>query len=238
VNIPGVVLCKKRNSNSPHYIYGDLYIDDKVFTVKKVVYDAYQIGDNVEYSFTNHVSFSGVLFQNLNHINKKGYDSINADSTVITVKANHQEIEFYDAQDSKFFFWIHVAFVSFLFFFVEMYFLARFELDSIIQRFFETTSFLPLIFLVFFTLNFVIFSPLLKRRKFQKRKSLEKTTFQAPIVEFIQEQDSDKCFLSYIDKGQMQQQQITMEIFHQIKKYQLVELTFLNHHCLYKIVGI
>jgi hypothetical protein len=234
----GMIRCKKRELKSDPYTYGELYIEDIIVSVKKDVYLNHHIGDVVEYDYTNHVSFSGVLFHNLNHINKIGYDSINADSTVITVKANHQEIEFYDAQSSKFFFWIKVAFMSFLFFFVEMYFLARFDLDSIIQRFFETTSFLPLIFLVFFTLNFVIFSPLLKRRKFQKLKSLEKTTFQAPIVEFIQEQDSDKCFLSYIDKGQMQQLQITMDNFHQIKTHRLVEISLLNHHCFYKIVGI
>jgi hypothetical protein len=234
----GTILCKKRISNNPHHTFGDIYINDKVFTVKKSIYDDYQIGDIVEYSFTDHVSFSGVLFHNLNHINKIGCDSINADSTVLTVKANHQEIEFYEAQSSKFFFWIKVAFMSFVVFFIEMYFLARFELDKHIQSIIGATYFLPMIFFTFFTLNFVFLSPLLRIRKFQKLKSLEKTILRTPVIEFVQENDSDICFLSYIDNGQTQQLQITMDNFHQIKTQRLVEISLLNHHCLYKIIGI
>lgn len=234
----GVVLTKKRISNNPHHIYGDLYIDDKVFTVKKSIYDAYQIGDKVEYSFTDHVSFSGVLFHNLNHMNKTGYNTIIPNSKVISAKVNQQEIEFYEAQASKFFFWIKIAFLSFAFFFVEMYFLARFNLDTQLQIVFGAKFFLPIIFLVFFVLNFTGFTPLLMRRKFQKLKSLEKTIFQFPVFEFIQEQDSDVCILSYLGNGQIQQLEITMDNFRQIKRHQLVEITFLNHHCLYNIVGI
>ena len=234
----GVVLTKKRFSNSPHHTFGDIYINDKVFTVKKSIYDAYQIGDKVEYSFTDHVSFSGVLFHNLNHMNKTGYNTMIPDSKVISAKVNQQEIEFYEAQASKFFFWIKVAFVSFIFFFVEMYFLARFNLDTQLQSFFGAKFFLPIIFLVFFVLNFIVFTPLLRQRKFQKLKSLEKTSFQFPVIEFIQEYDSDVCVLSYLDNGQIQHLEITMDNFHQIKRHQLVEITFLNHHCLYNIVGI
>ena len=234
----GVVLTKKRFSNSPHHTFGDIYINDKVFTVKKSIYDEYQIGDKVEYSFTDHVSFSGVLFHNLNHMNKTGYNTMIPDSKVISAKVNQQEIEFYEAQASKFFFWIKVAFVSFIFFFVEMYFLARFNLDTQLQSFFGAKFFLPIIFLVFFVLNFIVFTPLLRQRKFQKLKSLEKTSFQFPVIEFIQEYDSDVCVLSYLDNGQIQHLEITMDNFHQIKRHQLVEITFLNHHCLYNIVGI
>ena len=234
----GTILCKKRISNNPHHTFGDIYINDNIFTVKKSIYDDYQIGDIVEYSFTDHVSFSGVLFHNLNHINKIGCDSINADSTVITVKANQDEIRFYDAQTSKFFFWINVVFVSFIFFFVEMYFLARFNLDTQLQTVFGTKFFLRITFLIFFVLNFTGFTPLLRKRKFQKLKSLEKTILRTPVIEFVQENDSDICFLSYIDNGQIQKQQITMDIFHKIKTYPLVEISLLNHHCLYKIVGI
>jgi len=234
----GVVLTKKRFSNSPHHTFGDIYINDKVFTVKKSIYDEYQIGDKVEYSFTDHVSFSGVLFHNLNHMNKTGYNTMIPDAKVISAKVNQQEIEFYEAQASKFFFWIKVAFVSFIFFFVEMYFLARFNLDTQLQSFFGAKFFLPIIFLVFFVLNFIVFTPLLRQRKFQKLKSLEKTIFQFPVIEFIQEYDSDVCILSYLDNGQIQHLKITMDNFHQIKRHQLVEITFLNHHCLYNIVGI
>ena len=234
----GVVLTKKRFSNSPHHTFGDIYINDKVFTVKKSIYDEYQIGDKVEYSFTDHVSFSGVLFHNLNHMNKTGYNTMIPDAKVISAKVNQQEIEFYEAQASKFFFWIKVAFVSFIFFFVEMYFLARFNLDTQLQSFFGAKFFLPIIFLVFFVLNFIVFTPLLRQRKFQKLKSLEKTIFQFPVIEFIQEYDSDVCVLSYLDNGQIQHLEITMDNFHQIKRHQLVEITFLNHHCLYNIVGI
>ena len=234
----GVVLTKKRFSNSPHHTFGDIYINDKVFTVKKSIYDEYQIGDKVEYSFTDHVGFSGVLFHNLNHMNKTGYNTMIPDAKVISAKVNQQEIEFYEAQASKFFFWIKVAFVSFIFFFVEMYFLARFNLDTQLQSFFGAKFFLPIIFLVFFVLNFIVFTPLLRQRKFQKLKSLEKTIFQFPVIEFIQEYDSDVCVLSYLDNGQIQHLKITMDNFHQIKRHQLVEVTFLNHHCLYNIVGI
>ncbi len=234
----GVVLTKKRFSNSPHHTFGDIYINDKVFTVKKSIYDEYQIGDKVEYSFTDHVSFSGVLFHNLNHMNKTGCNTMIPDAKVISAKVNQQEIEFYEAQASKFFFWIKVAFVSFIFFFVEMYFLARFNLDTQLQSFFGAKFFLPIIFLVFFVLNFIVFTPLLRQRKFQKLKSLEKTIFQFPVIEFIQEYDSDVCVLSYLDNGQIQHLKITMDNFHQIKRHQLVEITFLNHHCLYNIVGI
>jgi hypothetical protein len=234
----GTILTKKRHSNSPNHTFGDIYINDKVFTVKKSIYDAYQIGDKVEYSFTDHVSFSGVLFHNLNHMNKTGYNTMIPDSKVISAKVNQQEIEFYVAQASKFFFWIKMAFVSFIFFFVEMYFLARFNLDTQLQSFFGAKFFLPIIFLVFFVLNFIVFTPLLRQRKFQKLKSLEKTILQFPVIEFIQEYDSDVCVLSYLDNGQIQHLVITMDNFHQIKRHQLVEITFLNHHCLYNIVGI
>jgi hypothetical protein len=234
----GMIRCKKRELKSDPYTYGELYIEDIIVSVKKDVYLNHHIGDVVEYDYTNHVSFSGVLFHNLNHINKIGYDSINADSTVITVKANHQEIEFYEAQSSKFFFWINVVFVSFIFFFVEMYFLARFNLDTQLQTVFGTKFFLRITFLIFFVLNFIGFTPLLRKRKFQKLKSLEKTILRTPVIEFVQENDSDICFLSYIDNGQIQKQQITMDIFHKIKTYPLVEISLLNHHCLYKIVGI
>ena len=234
----GSIICKKRISNNPHHTFGDIYINDKVFTVKKSIYDTYQIGDKVEYSFTDHVSFSGVLFHNLNHMNKTGYNTIIPNSKVISAKVNQQEIEFYDNQTSKFFFWIKVAFVSFIFFFVEMYFLARFNLDTQLQTVFGAKFFLPKIFLVFFVLNFICFTPLLRKRKFQKLKSLEKTILQFQVIEFIQEQDSDVCVLSYRDNGQIQQLEITMDNFHQIKRHQLVEITFLNHHCLFNIVGI
>ncbi len=234
----GTMLTKKRHSNSPNHTFGDIYINDKVFTVKKSIYDAYQIGDKVEYSFTDHVSFSGVLFHNLNHMNKTGYNTIIPDSKVISAKVNQQEIEFYEAQASKFFFWIKLVFLSFAFFFVEMYFLARFNLDTQLQTVFGVKFFLPIIFLVFFVLNFLGFTPLLRQLKFQKLKSLEKTILQFPVIEFIQEQDSDVCVLFYRDNGQIQQLEITMDNFHQIKRHQLVEITFLNHHCLYNIVGI
>ena len=234
----GTILTKKRHSNSPNHTFGDIYINDKVFTVKKSIYDEYQIGDTVEYSFTDHVSFSGVLFHNLNHMNKIGYNIIIPNSKVISAKVNQQEIEFYEAQASKFFFWIKLVFLSFAFFFVEMYFLARFNLDTQLQTVLGVKFFLPIIFLVFFVLNFLGFTPLLMRRKFQKLKSLEKSIFQFQVIEFIQEQDSDVCVLFYRDNGQIQQLEITMDNFHQIKIHQLVEITFLNHHCLYNIVGI
>lgn len=234
----GTILTKKRHSNSPNNTFGDVYIDDKVFTVKKSVYEKYHVGDIVDYSYTNHVSFSGVQFHNLSHIEKTNQVPIVADLTKIVVKANQQEIEFYDNQTSKFFFWINVVFVSFIFFFVEMYFLARFNLDTQLQTVIGAKFFLPKIFLVFFVLNFLCFNPLLRKRKFQKLKSLEKTILKTQAIEFVQENDSDVCFISYLEYGQKQQQQITMDIFHKIKTYPLIEIAFLNHHCLYNIVGI
>ena len=119
-----------------------------------------------------------------------------------------------------------------------MYFLARFNLDTQLQCFFGANLFLPVTFLVFFILNFVGFTPLLRKRKFKKLMSLEKTLLRTQAIEFVQENDSDVCFVSYIDNGQIQQQQITMDIFHKIKTYPLIEISLLNNHCLYKIVRI
>jgi len=234
----GTIVTKKRISNSPNHTFGDIYLDDKVFTVKKALYDNYNVGDKVDYSYTNHVSFSGVQFHNLTHIEKTGHVSKSQYSNKITVKANHLEIKFYDAQTSKFFFWINVVFVSFIFFFVEMYFLARFELDKQLETIFGENFFLAITFFVFFVLNFIGFTPLLRLRKFKKLMSLEKTILKTQAIEFVQENDSDVCFLSYMDNGQIQQQQITMDIFHKIKTSPMIEISLLNHFCLYKIEGI
>lgn len=231
----GTVLTKKRIENSPHHIFGDLYINDKVFTVKKSIYDAYQIGDVVAFSYTNHVSFSGVHFHNLSHIEKINHETLISNSSVKTTLATQDEIKFYDSQTSKFFFWINVGFVSFVFFFVEMYFIARFEFDVLLQQFLGKTYFLVFIFLIFYTSNFLFVTQLFKRRKFQKLKSLEKTTFQILAVEFIQEQDTSNCNLTYIDKGQSHNLSITMDVFHKIKKHPLLEISFLNHTCFFQL---
>jgi len=234
----GTILCKKRISNNPHHTFGDIYINDKVFTVKKLVYDNYHVGDKVDYSYTDHVSFSGVQFYNLTNINLTERNSVKIESNKVVIQANQDEIRFYDAQTSKFFFWINVVFVSFIFFFVEMYFLARFNLDTQLQTVIGTKFFLRITFMVFFVFNFTGLTPLLRKRKFQKLKSLEKTLIRTQAIEFVQENDSDICFLSYMDNGQVQQQQITMDIFHKIKTYPLIEISLLNHNCLYKIIGI
>jgi len=237
MNETGTILTKKRHSNSPDHTFGDMYINDKVFTVKKLVYDNYHVGDKVDYSYTNHVSFSGVQFHNLIDIHLTESASIKVETKVV-VNADHCEIKFYDAQTSKFFFWINVVFLSFAFFFIEMYFLARFELDQQLETIFGAKLFLPIIFLVFFVLNFTGFTPLLRLRKLKKLMSLEKTLIRTQAIEFVQENDSDVCFVSYLDNGQIKKQQITMDIFHKIKTYPLIEISLLNNHCLYQIVGI
>jgi len=234
----GTIVTKKRLSNSPHHTFGEIYIDDKIFTVKKLVYDNCRIGDEVDYSYTDHVSFSDIRFHNLIDINLTERNSVKVESKKVVVKANQDEVRFYDAQTSKFFLYINVVFVSFIFFFVEMYFLARFNLDTQLQTVFGTKFFLRITFLIFFVLNFIGFMPLLRKRKFQKLKSLEKTLIRTQAIEFVQENDSDICFLSYMDNGQVQQQQITMDIFHKIKTYPLIEISLLNNYCLYKIVAI
>ncbi len=234
----GSILTKKRHSNSPDHTFGDVYINDKVFTVKKLVYDNYHVGDKVNYAYTNHVSFSGVQFHNLIDISLTERNTVKVESHKAVVDADHLEIKFYDAQTSKFFFWIKIVFLSFALFFVEMYFLARFEFDKQLETIFGAKLFLPIIFLVFFVLNFIGFTPLLRLRKFKKLMSLEKTLIRTQAIEFVQENDSDVCFVSYFDNGQIQQQQITMDIFHKIKTYPLIEISLLNNHCFYEIVGI
>ena len=154
MNETGTILTKKRHSNSPDHTYGDLYVNDKVFTVKKSIYDAYQIGDVVEFSYTDHVSFSGVQFHNLSHIEKINHENLIFNSSVKTTLATQDEIQFYDAQTSKFFFWINVGFVSFVFFFVEMYFIARFGIDVEMESVFGKTYFLVIMFLCCFSFNF------------------------------------------------------------------------------------
>ena len=237
MNESGIILTKKRHSNSPDHTFGDVYINDKVFTVKKLVYDNYHVGDKVDYSYTDHVSFSGVQFHNLIDISLTERNSVKVESNKVVVNADHLEIKFYDAQTSKFFFWINVVFLSFVFFFVEMYFLARFNLDTQLQTVIGTKFFLPIIFFIFFSINFIGFTPLLRLRKFKKLMSLEKTLIRTQAIEFVQENDSDVCFVSYFDNGQIQQQQITMDIFHKIKTYPLIEISLLNNHSLYQIVG-
>lgn len=234
----GTILTKKRHSNSPNHTFGDVYIDDKVFTVKKSVYEKYHVGDIVDYSYTDHVSFSGVQFHNLIDFNLTERNFVKVESKKVLVDADHLEIKFYDAQTSNFFFWIKISFLSFAFFFVEMYFLARFNLDTQFQTVIGAKFFLPKIFFIFFTLNFISFTPLLRKRKFKKLMSLEKTLIRTQVIEFIQENDSDVCFVSYIDNGQIQQQQITMDIFHKIKTYPLIEISLLNNHCFYKVVRV
>ncbi len=91
----GVIRCKKREINSDPYTYGELYIDDIVVTVKKEVYQNYFIGDQVEYSFSNHVSFSGIPFHNLTEIKKLSHSNIDIDSTITKHPLSVKEIEYY-----------------------------------------------------------------------------------------------------------------------------------------------
>jgi hypothetical protein len=234
----GTVVTKKRIANSPQHTYGDLYINDKVFTVKKAIYDVFKIGDVVEFSYTDHVSFSGVQFHNLSHIEKINHENLIFNSSVKTTLATPDEIQFYDAQTSRFFFWINVGFVSFVFFFVEMYFIARFGIDVEMESIFGKSYFLVIMFLCCFSFNFMIFTRVLKLRKMKKLQALEKTSVVAEIIEYVQNENADTCEVFYLFDGQKQQQTISMETYHKIKKNRLVEISFLNHHCFYQLTPV
>ncbi len=229
----GQIRCKKRELNSDSYTYGELYIDNIVVTVKKDVYNLYQIGDVVEYDYTDHVSFSGVAFHNLSSISKVGTEKILTDTYVIASSLTDPEIDFYLKHESKFFFWIKTAFNSLVLFFIEMYFMARFELDVKIQESVGKTYLLVFLFLFFFTINMFVLTPLLKFRNLSKVKKMSKFNYQVKLMEFVQ--DHSKCELHYEDSKGIHQTLISMDTFHQIKNEPVLIMTFLNNEVLYQV---
>ena len=229
----GMICCKKRELNSDPYTYGELYIDHIVVTVKKEVYNSYQIGDVVDYDYTDHVSFSGVSFHNLTSISKVGTEKILIDNNVVTSKMTDSDVDFYLKHQSNFFFWIKTAFYSLVLFFIEMYFVARFELDVQIQETFGKTYLLVFLFLLFFTINMVVLTPLMKFRHLVKVKRMSKFKYQVKLVEFIQHQSV--CQLLYEDSKGVHQTPISMEIFHQIKNSPVLLITFLNNEVIYQV---
>lgn len=229
----GQIRCKKRVLNSDPYTYGELYIDNIVVTVKNEVYNAYKIGDIVEYEFTDHVSFSGISFHNLTSIQKLSSEKFILDNNLSSVKMSDDEVDFYLKNQSKFFFWIKVAFNSLVLFFIEMYFVARFELDIRIQQTTGKTYLLVLLFLVFFTFNFFVLSPLMKFRHLSKVRKLLKFQVQVGLIEFVQNQTM--CELHYEDSKGYHQVSISMEKFHEIKNEPVLLASFLNNVVFYQI---
>ncbi len=228
----GIITCKKRQLNSDPYTYGELYIHDVVVTVKKVVYDTIKVGDEVEFSYTDHVSFSGVQFHNLTDIKKIGKTNYDLDFES-SFSLSQQEKEFFSQNRSKFFFWIKVAFFSLVLFFVEMYFVARFELDLKIQQSTGKSYLLILMFLFLFTLNFLALIPVFNAREKSKLQKLLKFVRRVQVIEFVQA--SDNCDFYYQDLNGTGNTQITMQDFHKVKNNPVLELSFINNELFYQV---
>lgn len=228
----GIITCKKREINSDPYTYGELYIQDVIVTVQKKVYDTYQVGDEVEFSFTDHVSFSGIKFHNLTEIQKIGTKKFNLGS-VRSLSLNQQEKDFFTQNRSKFFFWIKVAFFSLILFFVEMYFTARFELDLKIQQSTGKSYLLIFMFLFLFTVNFIALIPIFKARENSKIQKLLKFIRTVRVIEFVQ--NSETCDFYYQDSTGDANTQISMTDFHKIKNNPVLEISFINNELFYQV---
>lgn len=229
----GVIRCKKREINSDPYTYGELYIDDIVVTVKKEVYQNYNIGDQVDYSFSNHVGFSGIPFHNLTEIKKLSHSNIDFDTTITKKPLSSKEIEFYQKHNSKFFLFIKVAFFSLVLFFAEMYFVARFELDAQMQKSTGKTYFLVAMFVFLYLVNFLILKQVFQIRLKSKIQNMMNFCFQVKLVEFVQ--DNNECKLFYIDSNGSHDVNITMDDFHRVKNEPVLKLSFLNDELFYSV---
>jgi hypothetical protein len=229
----GVIRCKKREINSDPYTYGELYIDDIVVTVKKEVYQNYFIGDQVEYSFSNHVSLSGIPFHNLTEIKKLSHSNIVFDSTITKQPLSVKEIEYYLKHNSKFFLLIKVAFLSLVMFFAEMYFVARFELEAQMQKSTGKSYFLVAMFVMLFFVNFMILKTVFQLKLKSKVQKMMNFSFNVKLVEFVQ--DANACSLLYLDSNGTHEVQLTMDQFHQVKNEPVLKLSFLNDELFYSV---
>jgi len=228
----GTITCKKRELNSDPYTYGELYIHDVVVTVKKAIYDQYQVGDEVDFNYTDHVSFSGVKFHNLSDIKKIGTQNFKIDKS-ISQKLNNHEIDFYINNQSEFFFWIKVSFFSLILFFFEMYFVARFELDLQIQKSTGKNYLLVFLFAFLFTINFLLLIPLFKKRELSRIRNFSKFIRRVKVIEYVQ--NSDNCDFYFQDSSGTSNTQISMSDFHKVKNNPVLDISFINNELFYEL---
>ena len=229
----GMIRCKKRELNSDPYTYGELYIDDIIVTVKKDVYSKYHIGEVVEYDYTDHVSFSGVPFHNLTNIHKLSNSSLKLNHSATKSKFSKDELEFFLKNSSRFFLMIKVALLSLLLFFIEMYFVARFELDLQFQKSTGKSYFLLVMFLAFFTANFIGLRAVFQIKFVNDVRKMMRFQYEVQVIEFVQE--NDKCTLYYIDANGKNDVLISMDQFHQVKNSPFLKISFLNDALFYSI---
>ena len=229
----GMIRCKKRELNSDPYTYGELYIDDIIVTVKKDVYSKYHIGDVVEYDYTDHVSFSGVAFHNLTDIRKISTSSLSLNREVNKSSFTKDEMAFYLKNSSRFFLMIKVAFLSLVLFFIEMYFVARFELDIQFQASTGKSYFLLTMFIFLFAFNFMVIRTVLNLKFTANVRKLMSYQYEALVIEFVQ--DNENCTLYYKDSNGKNDVLITMEQFHQVKNTPILKLSFLNDSLFYSL---
>jgi len=231
----GMICCKKRELKSDPYTYGELYIDDIIVTVKKDVYLNHHIGDVVEYDYTNHVSFSGVAFHNLTEIRKISTSILSKSLNREVNKSSFtkDEMAFYLKNSSRFFMLIKVAFLSLVLFFIEMYFVARFELDIQFQASTGKSYFLLAMFLFLFAINFIFLRTILILKFTADVRKLMTFQYEALVVEFVQ--DNEYCTFYYIDSNGKNDVLISMEQFHQVKNAPILKLSFLNDSLFYSL---
>lgn len=229
----GMIRCKKRELNGDPYTYGELYIDDIIVTVKKDVYLNHQIGDVVEYDYTNHVSFSGVAFHNLTEIRKISTSTLSLNREVNKSSFTKDELAFYLKNSSRFFLMIKGAFLSLVLFFIEMYFVARFELDIQFQASTGKSYFLLTMFIFLFAFNFMVIRTVLNLKFTADVRKLMSFQYEALVIEFVQ--DNENCNLYYIDSNGKNDVLITMEQFHQVKNTPILKLSFLNDSLFYSL---
>lgn len=229
----GMIRCKKRELNSDPYTYGELYIDDIIVTVKKDVYSKYHIGDVVEYDYTDHVSFSGVAFHNLTDIRKISTSSLSLNREVNKSSFTKDEMAFYLKNSSRFFLMIKGAFLSLVLFFIEMYFVARFELDIQFQASTGKSYFLLTMFIFLFAFNFMLIRTVLNLKFTADVRKLMSFQYEALVIEFVQ--DNENCTLHYKDSNGKNDVLITMEQFHQVKNTPILKLSFLNDSLFYSL---
>lgn len=229
----GMIRCKKRELKSDPYTYGELYIDDIIVTVKKDVYSKYHIGDVVEYDYTDHVSFSGVAFHNLTDIRKISTSSLSLNREINKSSFTKDEMAFYLKNSSRFFMMIKGAFLSLVLFFIEMYFVARFELDIQFQASTGKSYFLLTMFISLFAFNFMVIRTALNVKFTANVRKLMSFQYEALVIEFVQ--DNENCTLYYKDSNGKNDVLISMEQFHQVKNTPILKLSFLNDSLFYSL---
>jgi hypothetical protein len=174
-----------------------------------------------------------VAFYNLIDIQKLAHSKLVIDPSLKTSPCTNKEIDFYLKNYSQFFLFIKVAFLSLVMFFGEMYFVARFDLETQMQKSTGKSYFLVVMFLMLFFTNFMILKTIFQLKLKSKVQKMMNFSFNVKLVEFVQE--ANTCRMLYLDSNGNNEVQLTMDQFHQVKNEPFLKLSFLNDELFYSV---